>query len=269
VKGARVLPGRMVEKPWGRDRLPLPFRTPSGKRIGEIWFEPPPELDDLLIKYLFTGEKLSVQVHPSDGQAPAGARGKDECWLILDAEPGARLAVGFEQAIGSEAMREAALDGSIEELLAWHAVSPGDFFYLPAGTVHAIGAGITLVETQQNSDVTYRLYDYGRPRELHLDEAIAVARGGPHPADCRRRVSEGSLSLVTGPHFRLDRLCGAPDAETARRYAGGPLLVLPLADGAQIAGAPLERGECGVVSDIAELALPAGSGALIAQPLDR
>ena len=187
------LPVRQVAKPWGRDVLPAPFaaapeRSNGGGRIGEIWFEPPPELPQLLVKYIFTSEKLSVQVHPSDAQTLAaglGRKGKEECWLIVDAEPGAVLGIGFREALGGEAMRDAALDGGIERLLEWYPVRPGDFFYIPAGTVHAIGAGISLIEVQQNSDITYRLYDYGRPRELHLDEGVAVARGAPYPAHLR------------------------------------------------------------------------------------
>ncbi|MCX7676603.1 MAG: class I mannose-6-phosphate isomerase, partial [Alteraurantiacibacter sp.] len=180
-----ILPTVTVEKPWGRDVLPAPFASEEGKRIGEVWFVPPPALPDLLVKYIFTSEKLSVQVHPSDKQAVAaghGQQGKEECWLVIDAQPGAALGVGFRQEIAAEAMRAAALDGSIEELLAWHPVQPGDFLYIPAGTVHAIGAGVGIIEIQQNCDITYRLYDYGRPRELHLDEGLAVARGSPHDA---------------------------------------------------------------------------------------
>ncbi|PEQ10193.1 mannose-6-phosphate isomerase, partial [Novosphingobium sp. PC22D] len=158
---------RQVEKPWGRDVLPAPFSAPAGKRIGEIWFEPPPELPQLLVKYIFTSEALSVQVHPSDAETMAaglGRQGKEECWLILAAEPGARLGIGFREPLDGAAMRKAALDGSIEHLMDWHSVRPGDFFHIPAGTVHAIGAGVSLIEVQQNSDITYRLYDYGRPR---------------------------------------------------------------------------------------------------------
>lgn len=268
MSSARALATRTVEKPWGRDRLPPPFAAPPGKRIGEIWFEPPPELDALLVKYLFTGEKLSVQVHPSDAQAPAGSRGKEECWLILNADPGARLAIGFDEPIDPEAMRAAALDGTIEDLLTWHTVEPGDFIYLPAGTVHAIGAGISLIEIQQNSDVTFRLYDYGRPRELHLDQAIAVARGQPFDIGCMRRVPEsGSLGLVEGPYFRLDRIQGALPPETARRYSGAPLLVIPTDGAVVVAGETLEPGACGLADKVEDLFLAPGTRALLAQPL--
>jgi mannose-6-phosphate isomerase len=223
----RPLETRLVEKVWGRDRLPAPFAVPAGPRIGEIWFEPPPELPDVLVKYLFTSEKLSVQVHPSDTDALPGERGKEECWLVLDAEPGARLAIGFDAEIGPEAMAEAARDGSIERLLTWHEARAGDVFFLPPGTVHAIGPGLSLVEVQQNSDTTFRLYDYGRPRELHLDRAIAVAQGTRYDPRHRGDVAERGVTLIEAAHFRLDRIEGAPDAAMRAVYPAG-LLALPL-----------------------------------------
>lgn len=263
-----LLPIRTVEKPWGRDELPPPFHAPADTRVGEIWFEPPPQLDDLLVKYLFTSEKLSVQVHPRNADAPAGSRGKEECWLILDADPGAALAIGFDAPLSAEAMRSAALDGSIERLLTWHQVERGDFFYLPAGTVHAIGAGISLIEIQQNSDITYRLFDYGRPRELHLEEAIAVARGEPYPDKWMRHVEEqGPVRLVDGPYFRLDRLDGPPPNETVTRYERAPLLAIPVDASVAVAGDPIPPGECALVTEIADLDVPVGARVLIAQPL--
>ena len=260
---------KAVAKPWGQDRLPPPFSAPEGERIGEIWFEPPPELPELLVKYLFTSEALSVQVHPSDAQAPEGSRGKEECWLVLSAEPGAKLAVGFKEQVSPERMRAAALDGSIENLLEWHAVAPGDFIYLTAGTVHAIGAGLSLIEVQQNSDITYRLYDYGRPRELHLDEAIAVADGGPHDRHLRRHVpAAGDVSLVNGPHFRLDRLDGAPDEATRTRYGDRPLLVIPVDAPVTLAGETVPPGGCALADDIGAISFGDGR-TLIAQPVQQ
>ena len=240
---ARQLPTRMVEKVWGRDTLPAPFASPAGVRIGEIWFAPPPELPQLLVKYLFTSQKLSVQVHPSDAQALPGEDGKEECWLVLDAEPGASLAIGFNAAVTPEVIAAAALDGSIEGLLTWHPVAPGDVFYLPAGTVHAIGPGLSLVEVQQNSDTTFRLYDYGRPRELHLERALAVADGAPYAARHRGSVGTRGQVLVDGAHFRLDRIEGAPDAATLAAYPGA-LLVLPLSGEVRAGAACAKAGEC-------------------------
>ena len=196
-----ILPIRMVEKPWGVGQLPAPFAAEGGKRIGEIWFEPPAALNRLLVKYIFTSEKLSVQVHPSDAQRPG--HGKEECWLVLDAEPDARLAIGFRHNVMPEQIRAAALDGSIEQLLDWHRARRGDFFYLPAGTVHAIGPGLSLVEIQQNSDITYRLYDYGRPRELHLDAAMDVAQGTRYDGRWHQRVDFTTNIALVRSNARL------------------------------------------------------------------
>lgn len=145
---ARQLPTRMVAKVWERERLPAPFAAPDGQRIGAIWFETPPKLPQVLIKYLFTSEKLSVQVHPSDAVALPGETGKEEWWLVLEAEPDARLAIGFRRKVSADEIEAAALDGTIEDLLVWHPTRAGDLFYLPAGTVHAIGPGLSLVQVQ-------------------------------------------------------------------------------------------------------------------------
>ena len=192
-----------VEKPWGRTTLPPMFDVPEGRRIGEVWFKGGEDLP-LLAKYIFTSDRLSIQVHPDDEQARQRGlpQGKNECWLILEAEPGATLGLGLKHEVSPETLRSAALDGSIEDLMDWRPVSRGDFFSVPAGTVHAIGAGVALLEFQQNVDVTYRLYDYGRPRELHLDDGMAVARPEPYPDRLARHVA-GDQTLVDGPHFIL------------------------------------------------------------------
>ena len=147
--------------------------------------------DALLVKYLFTSERLSVQVHPDDDAATAAGhdRGKDEAWLILDAEPGAEIAIGLKKQLSTEALKASALDGSIVDRLDWREVAPGDAFYSPAGTLHAIGAGLTLLEVQQNADITYRFFDYGRDRELHLDEAVAAADTESSPKSLDRAAS--------------------------------------------------------------------------------
>ncbi|OYX10258.1 MAG: mannose-6-phosphate isomerase [Sphingomonadales bacterium 32-68-7] len=236
-----LLPTRTVEKPWGMDRLPAPFATPEGKRIGEIWFEPPPEMPQLLVKYLFTSEKLSVQVHPSDTQTEAaglGRQGKEECWLVIDAEPGATLGIGFKQPLDAEAMRAAALDGSIEDLLTWHPVRAGDFFYIPANTVH----------------------------ELHLEESVAVAKGEPYDVAFRKRVPPGDVSLVDGPYFVLDQVEGLPSAEQAARYDGA-LLVMPREGAATIDGEAVKPGECALAASLAGVAFDPAGSCLIARPL--
>ena len=196
---------RYVEKPWGRTTLPPMFDPPHGKRIGEVWFTGGGELP-LLLKYLFTSERLSVQVHPDDAYARAHGlpHGKSECWYVLEAQPEAAIALGLKREMAADDLRAAALDGSIEELMDWRPVRSGDFFFVPPGTIHAIGDGITLLEFQQNIDLTYRLYDYGRPRELHLDDGLAVANPAPYPADLAQHLSGNETrTLVDGPHFTL------------------------------------------------------------------
>jgi mannose-6-phosphate isomerase len=167
------LPTRFLEKVWGATDLAPWYSTPA-KKIGEVWFQA--DLP-LLVKFVFTSEALSVQVHPNDDFAAAheNSRGKTEMWYVLRSDPGAQLAIGFRESISKERLREAALSGEIEKLLNWIEVQAGDAFFIPAGTVHAIGGGLALCEVQQHSDITYRLYDYGRPRELHLDKAVQVS----------------------------------------------------------------------------------------------
>ena len=131
------------------------------------------------MKLLFTSERLSVQVHPDDGED--GPRGKTEMWHILRAEPGATIALGFREPITRERLRGIRRSGEIEQLVHWIPVQAGETYFTPAHTVHAIGGGIVLCEIQQISDVTYRLYDYGRPRELHLDKAAPISDLGAHP----------------------------------------------------------------------------------------
>lgn len=196
---------RYVEKPWGRSHLPAMFDPPAGRKIGEVWFIGDADLP-LLAKYIFTSERLSIQVHPDDRQARARGlvQGKNECWYIVDADPGATLALGLKHDLSAEELRGAALDGSIEKLVNWREVEPGDFFYVPAGTIHAIGGGLALLEFQQNIDVTYRLHDYGRPRELHLDDAVAVARRVVYPQKLAQHASATEERvLVQGPPFVL------------------------------------------------------------------
>jgi mannose-6-phosphate isomerase len=228
-----------VEKPWGRTRLPPMFDPPVDARIGEVWFTGGDELP-LLAKYIFTSERLSVQVHPDDAQARARGlpHGKSECWYIIEAEPGATLGLGLKREVSAEQLRSAALDGSIEELLDWRAVRPGDFFLVPPGTIHAIGGGLSLIEFQQNADVTYRLFDYGRPRELHLDDAVAVADPTPYSAALAQHVlgSEDRV-LVTGPHFRL--IQAHRDSLTDRRR-----WVIPLEGRVSSGGDTAGPGDC-------------------------
>lgn len=225
------------EKVWGSTHLE-PLFPNSDKKVGEVWFE---GVDHLpwLIKFLFTTEKLSVQVHPDDEYARRHhhSSGKTEMWHVLRAEPGARIAAGFRETITPEKLREASLSGEIEDLLQWFDAQAGDTFFIPAGTVHAIGAGLTLCEIQQHSDVTYRLYDYGRPRELHLDRAVEVSDTGPHVA--RRRI-QGEV-LVSCPYFTTSKFCISNSIRHIPPSAGGGILIVIEGSGT-LDGHPIQAG---------------------------
>jgi mannose-6-phosphate isomerase len=196
----RRLDGRALEKVWGTSETEPWYPRAAGK-TGEVWFVAPEE-PRLLVKFLFTSEKLSVQVHP--GYSASGP-GKTEMWHVLRAAPDACVALGFERPLQRDEALAAALSGEIERLLRWVPAHPGDTFFVPAGTVHAIGAGLALCEIQQYSDVTYRLYDYGRPRELHLDAALAVADLGCHPgASAPVDLGDGRRLLAECRYFRTE-----------------------------------------------------------------
>ncbi len=210
----RQLSFTALEKIWGSSGAE-PWYPRGERKTGEIWFTAPEE-PRLLIKFLFTSESLSVQVHPKDS---AAGPGKTEMWHVLRAGPDARLALGFREALTAGRARAAALSGEIETLLRWYPAAPGDTFFVPAGTVHAIGAGLVLCEIQQYSDVTYRLYDYGRPRELHLDAALAVAELGVHPgASAPVDLGGGRRLLAECPYFRTESMALRGEST----YAGGP-----------------------------------------------
>lgn len=264
---ATRLTTRRVEKPWGRHALWPGFPDPAAdaEPVGEVWFEDPRGGDpDLLVKYLFTAEKLSVQVHPDDRMARSMGqkRGKDEAWIILAAEPGATIGIGLRRVLTSDELRTAARDGSIEHLLDWRPVAPGDVYYSPSGTIHAIGAGVTLIEIQQNSDTTFRLYDYGRPRELHIEDSIAAADPVPYVAsNVARDIDNGRTLLTDGPAFVLERWTGAHEATLP---AMGPVWLVPVAGSGRIDDAPLSPGGTWLAEDGATLSLGRDSDILIA-----
>jgi mannose-6-phosphate isomerase len=151
----------------------------------------------LLVKLIDAHEDLSVQVHPNDFHAPPGKRGKTEAWLILESEPGGSLVVGVDGISGP-------LD--IERYIVRETVTAGDVFLVPAGTIHAIGAGVLLYEIQQCSDITYRLYDWGRPREMHLEQGLAVANPSSRAMRLRPlQLDDNREVLVACCHFALER----------------------------------------------------------------
>ncbi len=195
------------ERVWGvTDLTPLfPHAAKGGgSKLGEAWFTSQPPLP-ILVKFLFTSDKLSVQVHP-DGEWGGG---KTEMWRIIRCEPGATIALGFNEPVTADRLSEAARTGEIKDLLRLIPVSPGETYFIPAGTVHAIGAGITICEIQQNSDITYRLYDYGRPRELHLESGVAATKleDWRHPGAIRETdLPDGWKRLAACRYFATDAL---------------------------------------------------------------
>jgi mannose-6-phosphate isomerase len=161
----------------------------------------------LLIKVLFPREKLSVQVHPDDALAQkfGEPRGKTECWYALDAEPDAQVALGVRPGVTMDQISGAVQDQSLESLLEMVPVRKGDMLFVDAGTVHAMGPGVVILETQQTSDLTYRLYDYGRPRELHLEKSFAAIRMATHAGKIQPRSADGHSILIDERYFRVER----------------------------------------------------------------
>jgi mannose-6-phosphate isomerase len=190
--------------------------------------------------------RLSVQVHPEDDYAQKHHKslGKTEAWYVVDAEPGATVALGFREEIAPDRFRTAAQSGEIEELLDWKPVQPGDVIFVPAGTVHAIGTGLTVCEIQQNSDITYRLYDYGRPRELHLDHGCAVSDLGPYVHHfSRRELGANRICVAECDYFRIEHL--SQTGKTMEVAASLPhyCLLIPIRGTGTIAGRPFSKAQ--------------------------
>jgi mannose-6-phosphate isomerase len=162
----------------------------------------------LLIKVIFAKEKLSVQVHPDDKMAQkyGNPRGKTECWYALDAEPGAQVAVGLKPGVTLERVEQGIHNGTLEESLNILPVLQGDMIFVDAGTVHAIWPGAILLETQQNCDLTYRMYDYGRPRELHIEKAIEATRLTTRAGKVAPEVMPDRTVLIDTEYFRVERI---------------------------------------------------------------
>jgi mannose-6-phosphate isomerase len=272
------------ERVWGRESLAPYFpEMPLKQRIGEIWFtheenrtisgetlgqlltEHPeilgtaadpahPGICPLLMKLLFTSERLSVQVHPDDSYAQRhhSCLGKTEAWYVVDAQPPGEVAVGFKVPLTPGRLQQSALSGEIERLLDWRTATPGDLFFVPAGTVHAIGAGMTICEVQENSDITYRLYDYGRPRELHLEHGMQVSNLGPYTHQSQpRAIDQGREELLACDYFRMERL----RIEDSRAMAGRLpyyLLLICLKGTGMIAGQAFSPGKAWMVPAGAE-----------------
>jgi mannose-6-phosphate isomerase len=219
----------------------------------------------LLIKLLFPDAKLSVQVHPNDEEAQALgiSRGKTECWYVLDAQPGATVACGLREGVTIDALRAAIADGTAESLLEHLPVQAGDMVFVDAGTVHAIGPGVTILETQQTSDTTYRLYDYGRPRELHLEHGLAVSKtstraGKVAPQPVMAGATAGTR-LIAEQYFTVDSFRLAIGDTVLMEPAAKAYCLTALRGDAEIAG---EEGNVVMLPAGASAIVPAGTGTI-------
>jgi len=280
----------LVERVWGSETLPAWLPPPDkGKPIGEAWltagdcliegaasfgkpfarlvasspaqFAADPAAPEflLLIKLLFPREKLSVQVHPDDALAHSlgEPRGKTECWYVLSADPGASVMVGFAQPITPDEVREAIAAGTLEQKLRSIPVKAGDMVYVPAGTIHAIGPGVIVLETQQTSDITYRLFDYGRPRELHIEAGLTALKPATEAGLIAPMQMDGFTRLIASPYFVIDRFAASAGGAPLGKH--GELQILIALD----EGCFLES------SAGTALPLPVGSAVILpAEPVD-
>jgi mannose-6-phosphate isomerase len=272
------------ERPWGRMDLQPWYEWPGAAvPIGEAWLTGPESLVQtgpmagrtlasvveeagaavlgqsaqaefpLLVKLLFPNDKLSVQVHPDDAQAQAMGqpRGKTECWYVLEAKPGATIALGLKPGATVEAIRSAIAAGTMEDWMQSVPVSAGDMVFVDAGTVHAIGPGVVLLETQQTCDITFRMYDYGRPRELHVEQALRVMKPKTAAGKAAPKQMDGFTRLIEQKYFVVDRYEVAPGGEAAIPV-GEPGCLVGLAGTATVEAAgetavELVRGQAVVV----------------------
>jgi mannose-6-phosphate isomerase len=274
---------------WGWDDIRFWFPDAPEGVIGEAWFTAPdnllhsglefrdllrshpqllgkgtdparPDLCPLLVKFLFTSSRLSVQVHPKDDYAQKhhGCLGKTEAWYVIDAKPDAAVALGLKQQLSPDQFRAAAESGHIEHHLDWRRVSAGDLVYVPAGTVHAIGPGLIICEIQQNSDVTYRLYDYGRPRELHLDRGCDVADLRPYSqSTASEQISPGREILVRCDCFTVEHWNPSNDQIQVPSRLPHYVLLVAISGTGTIGGVPFTKGQTWFV--------PAGADAFTIQ----
>ena len=288
----KVVPFRLTpyfsERIWGKQDLrPWYESTGTKELVGEAWLTGPDcvietgefagrslasvvkELGEavigpggdgefpLLVKILFPNEKLSVQVHPDDAHAQAMGqpRGKTECWYVLEAEPGATVALGLKPGVGEAELRASVADNTMEELLNHVPVAEGDMVFVDAGTVHAIEPGVVLLETQQTSDVTFRLYDYGRPRPLHLEQGIGVMKTQTKAGKVAPRLMDGFTRLIEQQYFSVDRFDLAGGSLTVPMDGAGCLVGLK--GSGTVAGVELKAGQAVVV--------PVGSGGVVVE----
>lgn len=224
-------------KGFGKEVLPLgetwevsvlqegPSVLEDGRSLGEVIDE---SAIPYLVKFIDTTDNLSVQVHPQDDYARRveNSSGKTECWIILEADKGAGIYLGFKEGITKEKFEEVCRNGgNAAECLNFHTVSRGDFFFVPAGSIHAIGKGVTLAEVQQSSGVTYRVWDWnrmgldGKPRDLHLEKALEVIHFDykENTLECfnyqKEILEKGTHKVLEHPDFQIDVITLKPGEE--------------------------------------------------------
>ncbi len=277
-----VLRPWLSERIWGCTELPTFLEQPKpGHPVGEAWLtsvdcaaegdsnltlgeitrkwpqefsaDQPGEFP-LLMKFLFPREWLSVQVHPNDAEAQAigQPRGKNECWYVLSAEPHAKLVLGFREELTPEQMQRAIHQGTLESKLQYVSVKAGDMVYVEAGTIHAIGPGMVVLETQQYSDTTYRLYDYGRPRELHLNDGLAVTKARTNSGVVAPVERDGFTRLISTPYFIVDRFQTEAATSNDLQLTGKMQILVALHEGASVR-----------TSDARRVELPAGHAVVL------
>jgi mannose-6-phosphate isomerase len=268
-------------RPWGTEDLsPIYPNHKFGEKIGEAWLSGDdckvasgrfagktlaqlseqyqrelvgeaardPRRFPLLLKFLFPHEKLSVQVHPDDAQALRVGQpwGKTECWYVAHAKPGSQIALGLKPGVTAVQLEEAIHQNRAEEALNWINVYAGDMIYVAGGTVHTLGPGSIIVETQQQSDTTYRLYDYGRPRELHLKDGMAAVKEKTKAGKVVRPVPEQISaknrrgSLISAPYFVVEMFEAKDPLELATHDDSGKssVQILVAVEGCGVIEAP-------------------------------
>jgi mannose-6-phosphate isomerase len=273
--------GKLIGEAWlTGDQCVVETGVHAGQTLGALFTENAEELlgpaapcsgeaaarnaSPLLIKVIFAKEKLSVQVHPDDAMAQkyGDPRGKSECWYVLEAEPGSQVACGLKLGVTLDEVKAGIEAGTLESSLNLLNVAPGEMIFVDAGTVHAIWPGSILLETQQNCDLTYRMYDYGRGRELHIQKSLEATKLVTHAGKIPPKVFFDRTLLVEGDYFCVEHL-GVVGSRTSASLPGPSLA----ADGEPApglqylfvaGGAARITGEC-----FAPLELPLGSMAAV------
>lgn len=260
---------QFMPRPWGvADPGDWGVPTGGGVAIGEIWYDRPGDpatKPALLLKVLLTSQPLSIQVHPNDDFAKSIglANGKTEAWHVLSAAPGARVAVGLKHHLTAQQLHSAAMDGSIADEVSWRTVAAEDTILVPAGTIHAIGAGLVIAEIQQRSDTTFRLFDHGRARALHIERAVAAAIPGPSASQPQpNRMSAERTLLVSGSHFVLERM-ELPPGTTWRLAARRETWLLVLGGSATAGKFEIAKGDA-VFAQADDISIRVGGDGLVA-----